>query len=403
MKIGIITHYYHSRNYGGNLQAYALVNFLQKNGYEVEQISYATWERPRLFSRSFWSLQPIRKMKNIARQLLNMLGKVKHWCKTPYKAEERMVAGRKKKIETFNQQSVPHSEDVYYSHDYLRMKDHYDIFITGSDQVWSNQWGGFYPAFFLDGIKAPKVKLSYAASLGKRVWTQEELQKFESSLADYLAVSVREEDAVGILQKVVPNEMHWVVDPTLLLSRADWDKICTKRLVQEKYLFCYFLGDDPEERKLAVEYAAQHGLKVATIPFLADEWRFSKSASEREVSFGDVKLYEAGIEDFLSLIKYASCVFTDSFHAALFSGVFQREYFIFGRGEMNSRITSLTKLYETEERFCNTTEKRRLAYIQAQKPIDYMRDLKILEEMRQKSKDFLRTNLEKAEGQINGI
>ncbi len=403
MKIGNITHYYKNDNYGGNLQAYALTNFLQSNGYEAEQISYAIWEHPRLFSHSSWSLKPIQQMKNIARQMLNMIYEVKHWCRTPYKAEERRIASRKERIASFNLQCIPHSAEVYYRHDYLRMKDHYDVFITGSDQVWNNQWGGFYPALFLDGIKAPKVKFSYAASLGKNEWSQEELQKFESSLADYLAVSVREEDAVGILKSVVPGEVEWVVDPTLLLSQEDWNKTCTEKLVQEPYLFCYFLGDDMEERKLATEYAVQHGLKVATIPFLADEWRYNKSTSEREVSFGDVKMYEAGVEDFLSLIKYASYVFTDSFHAALFSGVFQREYFIFGRGEMNSRITSLTKLYETEERFCNTPEKRTMEYIQAQKPIDYTRNLKFLEEMRKKSKDFLRTNLEQAERQINGI
>lgn len=403
MNIGIITHYYKSENYGGNLQAYALARILASMGYATEQVSYAIWERPRLLSSSFWRLRNIQKMKDSVRKTLNELKKAKHWLITPYKAEERRAARRKEKISNFNLQCIPHSADVYYRHDYLRMKDHYDVFITGSDQVWNNQWGGFSPAFFLDGIKAPKVKLSYAASLGKCEWSQEELQKFEASLTDYLAISVREEDAVGILKNVIPNEVEWVVDPILLLGKEDWDEICTERLVQEPYLFCYFLGDDSEERRLATEYAARHSLKVATIPFLADEWRYNKSASEREVTFGDVKLYEAGVEDFLSLIKHASYVFTDSFHAALFSGVFQREYFIFGRGEMNSRIMSLTKLYETEERFCNTPEKRTMEYIRAQKPIDYTRDLKLLKAMRQKSKNFLCINLEKAERQINGI
>ena len=403
MKIGIISHYYNSTNYGGNLQAYALIKYINERGYQSEQISCSLWWRPKLFSSSFWRQGMMRKMKDVVRKGLDSLYNFKHWCQTPYKAEERRLARRKAKIATFNQQCIPHSSEVYYRHDYLRMKDHYDVFITGSDQVWNNQWGGFFPAFFLDGIEAPKVKLSYAASMGKREWSQEELQKFKSSLADYLAISVREKEAADILKNVVSNQVEWVVDPTLLLSKEDWNKICTERLVQEPYLFCYFLGDDPEERKLATEYASKHGLKVATIPFLADAWRYDKSASKREVTFGDVKLYEAGVEDFLSLIKHATCVFTDSFHAALFSGVFQREYFIFGRGEMNSRITSLTKLYETEERFCNTPEKRTMEYIQAQKPIDYTRDLKFLEEMRQKSKDFLRTNLEKAERQINGI
>ena len=40
MKVGIVTHYYKSKNYGGNLQAYALTSYLSSCGYEAEQICY---------------------------------------------------------------------------------------------------------------------------------------------------------------------------------------------------------------------------------------------------------------------------------------------------------------------------------------------------------------------------
>ena len=242
MKIGIISHYYNSTNYGGNLQAYALTKYVNILGYQTEQISYLLWDRhPKLFSASFWHQGMIRKMKDIMWKALVCLQNFRHWCGTPYKVEERKVRKRNHSILTFNQHKIPHSSEIYYRHDYLQMKNHYDVFITGSDQVWNNQWGGFLPALFLDGIEAPKIKLSYAASLGKSKWTDEEIQKFKASLADYTAISVREEEAVQILSDVAPVPVEWVVDPTLLLTRADWDEICAEKMVYHPYLFCYFL------------------------------------------------------------------------------------------------------------------------------------------------------------------
>ena len=39
-RVGIITLYHESTNYGGNLQAYALCKFLRNNDVTAEQISF---------------------------------------------------------------------------------------------------------------------------------------------------------------------------------------------------------------------------------------------------------------------------------------------------------------------------------------------------------------------------
>ncbi len=400
MKVGIVTIYYKNYNYGAALQAYALSLYANKTGYSAEQVCYSL-QRPRILSTAFCKLSPIKQLKGVAWAVINQAKASKYVLKGGVTQYHR-IKKREKRICKFGQMETKHSDDIYYNFNYKDMAKHYDVFITGSDQVWNTSWG-VVPAYFLDGVFAPKVKLSYAASLGKSNWSDAELQVHRKYITDFNAISVREEDAVTILKKVTNAPVEWVVDPTLLLARQDWDEVCTDRIVEEPYLFCYFLGTDLEERELAKKYAQQQGLKLVAMPFLLEKMLLDKDFCKYEKKFGDKQLYDVSPKDFLSLIKHASCVFTDSFHAALFSGVFQREYFIFGRGEMNSRITSLTKLYETEERFCNTPEKRTMEYIQAQKPIDYTRDLKFLEEMRQKSKDFLRTNLEKAERQINGL
>lgn len=397
MKIGIISIYYKNSNYGGNLQAYGLTKYLRQCGYDAEQICYSLY-RPELFSAGFWHLSHIKRLKSVARKILNSVchtgRKLRMACPQHVKAVKR-----DKDIYNFNSKQIPHSETVYYAHDYPAMAEEYDVFISGSDQVWNTQWA--VPAYFLDCISKPKVKLAYAASLGKEQLPEDDIAIYKKYLADYDAISVREEDAVALLKDAAPMAAEWVVDPTLLLSREDWDGICGERMVQEPYLFCYFLGMDTEERKLAAAYAKEHGLKLVTMPFLLEEMFRDRAFRKFEKKFGDEQLYDVSPEQFLSLIRYADCVFTDSFHGALFSGLYQREYFIFGRGQMGSRIVSLTKLYETPERYCVTPEQRTMGYLSAQKPIDYSRDLKLLKEMQQKSKDFLAVNLKKAERQFS--
>ena len=113
------------------------------------------------------------------------------------------------------------------------------------------------------------------------------------------------------------------------------------------YLFCYFLGDNENLRKAARQYAAVKGLKLVTLPFL--------NAAYRKVDdgFGDYQLYDVSPADFLSLIKHASFVLTDSFHAAVFSHLYARPFAVSGRreNEMGCRMKSLTELFGTTDRY----------------------------------------------------
>ena len=398
MKVGIVTIYYKNSNYGANLQAYALALYLEHMGYDAEQICCSLY-RPELFSAGFRRLSHIKRLKLIVRKALYGMTQTKNRLLSECPQYHRCVR-RQKKIYNFNSKRIRHSKVVYYSYEHPMIAENYDVFISGSDQVWNTQWG-VVPIYFLNCVQKPKIKMSYAASLGKEQLSEDDIAVYKKYLADYDAISVREEDAVALLKDAAPMAAEWVVDPTLLLSREDWDGICGERMVQEPYLFCYFLGMDTEERNLAAAYAKEHRLKLVTMPFLLEEMFRDRAFRKFEKKFGDEQLYDVSPEQFLSLIRYADCVFTDSFHGALFSGLYQREYFIFGRGQMGSRIVSLTKLYETPEHYCVTPEQRTMGYLSAQKPIDYSRDLKLLKEMQQKSKDFLAVNLKKAERQFS--
>ena len=155
MKVGIITMFYDSCNYGGILQAYALTKTLEKMGVESEQICYR-----------LASAYPIkRRVKIIGKKYLNELRQVRN-LSVVLKLHKRNRVVRKA-AEEF----IPHSKDVYSESTIRRCDDKYDAFITGSDQVWSQNW----PAYFLDFVPKGKLKIAYAVSVGNSTLPQKEI------------------------------------------------------------------------------------------------------------------------------------------------------------------------------------------------------------------------------------
>ena len=382
-KIGIITLYYKSKNYGGNLQAYALCRFLTKYGYDAEQISFQrilispkSNKLKSLFSKNVFRIC-FRKISSIVRGFYINRENKKH----------SIYERREKAFIRFNQELIPHSETVYNSKTISECVDNYDAFITGSDQVW-NFWGETH-IYLLDFVPSSKVKLSYAASIARDALTEDQKALFRETLKDYKAISVREQGAKNLLTDLAPMTPQVVLDPTLLLSREDWDTVCADPVVEGDYIFCYFLGDNKNERKCAREFAKAHGLKIVALPHTAGIWLMDRK-------FGDMQLYDTSPEEFISLIKHAKYIFTDSFHAVVFSNIFGKQYFVFNRtknGDMSSRIFNITKMFFQEDRFCFGKERENLGYISSLSDIDYARDNKAFEDCKNESIQFLLGNL----------
>ncbi len=390
IKIGILTEYYESLNYGGNLQAYALTRFLNKNIGLTEQIPY---KRP---SRSRWSEWKeekgiIRKVKLFAKKTIQ---------RTLKRQEFERIRRRHELVKEFGRVQIPHLDRVYTDEDLKAAKCNpdsetakvickYSVFITGSDQVWRHI---NKEAYFLTFVPEQKRKISYAASISKPRLQKEEQIFFNSALKGFSAISVREKSDIDILKGLCNQQIEWVLDPTLLLNEREWGDICSPPLINDKYVFCYFLGRDEQRRKLARIYAQKYGFKLVTMPYLTSEYPFSDFLTHKN----EEKLFEVRVEDFLSLIRYADMVFTDSFHAVVFSGIFKRQYYVFDRAigmSMNSRINSLLDIFEAQERFCSSQDRESIEYLEDLKPLDYSRTLPKLEKMRNKSKAWIYENV----------
>ena len=382
LKIGIFTHYFKSTNYGGNLQAYALCEFLNSNGYSAQQISYNR--------KNDYILIKDRKKKHI---FIKACRKLKYIVIRCLKHKTLLNIEKRNNCMTRFNQMIPHTSEKNKA-DLFKLRDEFDCFITGSDQVW-------HPSAVCDGYLLnfeAMYKMSYAASFSTKVLSDSVKKYYSDCLKTYDSISVREEKAVGMAESLSKGKAEWVLDPTMLLSLEDWDKVSSARIIKEKYLFCFFLGDLSFDKKIIQKYAKDNCLKIISMPYLT-------GVTTKGANFGDVLEYEVSPNDFLSLIKYAEYVFTDSFHATVFSHIFKKDFFVFNRKGavgMNDRIYSLTSLFNTQDRFCDTDEKANLSYIENLAPVDYSKGFPKFDAMKEKSINYLKENLKRAEEKING-
>lgn len=351
-RIGILTMYYNSANYGGLLQAYALVRYLNDRGYDSKQICYDFSKITININNSSNNQknQVILQLKRIVKKALNECDNAMHGLSDLKKL-------RKNACKDFRD-SIPHTKEVYSVDTLKKANQDFDVFITGSDQVWNPN--GYRPGFFLtfvDGTQ--KTKIAYAASVSNRI-SSKALDVYKTALQDFDVISVREKADVMQIRKATEKEVQWAVDPVFLLSKEEWSSVVSEidDIISEPYIFCYFLGDSSKQRKLALEYASSKKLKIVTIPYMQMNYRKCDS------KFGDVKLWEVTPNQFLGLIRNAQRVFTDSFHATAFSLIFQKKFVVFersGHPEMIERIKSIVRLFKCDENLINeeimTTEK----------------------------------------------
>lgn len=358
------------------MQAYALTHYIEKLGYSAEQVRF---QKHNIVEDHLTLNILYSKIKRKADNMINQIT-----AKRIYKDIEL----RNKAFESF-EASIPHSEYIYTRENIIESITEYGMFITGSDQVWNLSW--YNPEYFLNFVPNDIRKISYAASMPSSDISEEQRTIIHNHLIRLNAVSVREAKTADIVNDLLGcDTAQLVLDPTLLLDKSDWDKICSEKYIEGKYIFCYFLGKNKNMRKIAGKFAKKLNLRIVTMPHLC-----GINYSDRH--FGDIPIYDALPNDFISLIKNAEYVLTDSFHAAVFSNIYKVKYFVFSRnefGNMNSRITTLLNLFKSQERFCTQKETANVKYLLKLSNRELPETTPEFDRMKKQSIEFLRKNLE---------
>lgn len=349
-KIGLMTLDSRTYNYGGLLQEYALYKTIGQSGYEVELINYDV--------KSEWNTFSYKRglkyltLKKVACRIAGKLGIGDYGIKTALPIRSRDL------FEEFREKHFLVSAG-YNRGSREEMAGGYDCIVCGSDQIWNPSFN--IPAFFLDFVPEDKGKVIYAASLGVSELSRTQRKVYGKFLRGLQHVSVREENAKKLIQPLASDKVEVVLDPTLLLKKEDWMEFIDAGLHEEHYVFCYFLGINEEKVKAACSFAKKHNLSIVSVPFEFNRFP-AVDCFANETPMGPC--------DFLTYIYHAKFVLTDSFHASVFSIMFNKPFRVFGRTRkwagMSGRIETLLKYIGKEEYMIAPCDLENMRYLETE-------------------------------------
>ena len=370
--IGIIT-YHHYYNYGTMLQALALQEKEEQLGYQAELIDF---KQDNSLSRYEMLKLRIKRMPVYIKE------------RKKYRALADSREKIKEKNELFEQfyKTYLHVGKKKYTTTQQLMENPpvYDGYVVGSDQTWNPFVANSPEAFFLPFVENKSKKGSYGPSLAVKSLSDEKEKEYRKKLSNFSFLSCREQDGAQLLSRITQKEVKCVLDPTMLLSAKEWGKYCEFEIPKEPYILVYFLGEKSEHRRAVEKIQKLTNWKIISLP-----------AAYLEMENNDYKKVWGGPKEFLSLIRVAALICTDSFHGTMFSINFQRNFFSFCKSSdseessENSRLYSALNIFGLSNRIIHNMDNLTAEDIS----IDYKNVIPILEEQRRDSIEYLENML----------
>lgn len=375
MKIGIIT-ILKVNNYGAELQAYATQAVLKRMGYDAEIIDYLFYKNPKFVkTQRSVPLFHIPLKKRIAEFLYPIVHRLKD-------ANNREILKQREiRFANFHKKNTSMSPTYKSMDELYNARMDYDVYMTGSDQVWNP---GIYSSllpYFLDFAPKGHRRIAYAASFGVSQIPEYARKVYAEYLQTYHAIGVRERNAVDQVMSIANKKAQWVLDPTLLLSKEEWQQVSSLMETPfEPYILLYELTPCSYIRKLAEHICSIRHWKII---------RICKNASKEDKDPAILNIIDAGPAEFLDLFSKAALVITNSFHGTAFSINFQRPFYTVLplRKQNNSRQRSLLELFGLTSRLLVEGDGFPK---NAELTVDYTSVNKILEQERMKSVQFLK-------------
>ncbi|CAH6784683.1 PS_pyruv_trans domain-containing protein [Vibrio chagasii] len=367
-KVGLINFQYSNHNYGAVLQAAALSEYINNNlGVPAEHINYIP---------DFKVSGMFNKSKKFLKKIIFSLGLLES-----EKIDHEAVVN-KETFENFRTQWLPRTDVVYTSLDKLKSSSFlYSHVVVGSDQVWRPSYAGaeslvYFLSFLNDGIK----KVSYAASFGTDSWDLDEVAtaKISNEVNRFSAISVRESSGVDLCRDVFGINAQHVLDPTLLVGRDFFNKVCASVEGDKHSGIVYYKLDKSDDfLNLLSGFEAQLG------------------TDSKDIYFDNIngKSSYHNVENWLAYIKSSKFVITDSYHCVCFAILFNKPFLCYPNSTRGlARIHSLLKLLGLEKQFYDgISSEQTLAELMV---VDYEKVEQRLTDLRCESSAFLKLALE---------
>lgn len=342
-KVSILTFHF-SNNLGAMLQAYGLVQAIRNIGHEVEVIDYRPLSIRKICESPLWRHRhPVRLMR---------------------------TALFRHRIRDFRNKYLPMTRTYLDAEELRQSPPETDCIVVGSDQVWNikSPVRGYDPTFFLDFLaeNGPR-RVSYAASFGNGTELNGHREQISGLLSRFDHISVRDVTSQIMVRDLIGQSPEHVLDPTFL---TDYDPITPPPLVKQPYILTYcFRKTEASMRAVSM---LRHKLNMPIVSIT--------------MGFDGARMVYPGPLQWLSLMKHASYVCTDSFHGTCFSVINRKQFMTFHFNNGNSRSEDLLHSANLSHRLINDANE--LKY-QINVPIDYASVCSRIKEARKQSLTFL--------------
>lgn len=336
IKFGIVSYnmYCNFTNYGSALQSYALytiINRIGKDRFNAILVDYCP--KSHLDKDP---LNPIKNMWDTDEESILM-------CNLSMPA---IRENYKKFTDFYRNMFTISSKYTYENFDDIVEKDNINAFVCGSDTIFCiEEFNGFDDGYYANfPCMRNGFTISYAASFGDSNFNELNEKELVKRLYNFKSLGIRENRMIPFIKKETDIPCEQTIDPTLLLKKEDYDKLATERIVKEKYILLYARRYDKGMFDYADKIAKRLDCKVVNISLRA-------SYKDKHMMF-----YNAGVEEFLSLVKHSEYVVTNSFHGLIFAVQFSKKFTVFTREQAGNKIAELLDLFGLQERhikFCD--------------------------------------------------
>lgn len=348
MKIELLT-FWHNRNYGAELQAYATVKALEQLGHQVEVLKIG-----------------VKEDASLRKRILDLIG---------------IVTPESLKFNRFYAKYIPSSKRYSDGDAIAADMPQADLFVVGSDQVWNPELTkssclDYYLAFLPDHMR----RISFSTSLGISRWTPDDdlTEQIGRALKKFARISVREEEGAALLKSTFDLDVDVTLDPTLLFD--GFPELLTNKSNATKYVLYYALLSNNKGVALAKAIAKDLGCREVV------------NNNNPKLLFNRIKWNRPSIEQWYTNFAKAQFVVAESFHGTVFSIINKRQFCVVYSGTRVSRITTLLKCIGLEDRLYPTIESA-----QTDKPWDRQIDYAVVDEklkkLRASSWNYLKTAL----------
>lgn len=374
--IALIT-LYDDTNFGNKLQNYAAQTYFRKMGFNVTTVIEVAITKP-----AKTHLNPIKILKRIAHFVLQHIGLEKEKVK-----KKKYLAKRRLYIKGFSDEYLTTTSPVNYRHLPADFSEQFDYFVAGSDQVWHSWKNDRHELeYFLLMFAAPSRRLTIAPSFGFDKLPKKYIKTYKKGLEGFEYLSVREERGAELIKELTGKDATVLLDPTMLIDTSEWLKILKKpsQYIDDNYIFVYALGGfKGEVKEKTCKLAYDLGLKVIDIMDIDSDYYIHTRPDE-----------------FLYWIYNTRLVVTDSFHASVFSILFDKPFVVTERSDlkgMGSRLDTLFNKFritgrhfdELKDGFDNAGAARDELFA-----VDYSGVPTVLEAERKKAEDFYKKSFQ---------